>query len=198
MKKKVFTSLMIMTMLTTQIAPVYADYSTAGDTGSQDVTSSFDVSADDFGGVIVSIPNDIPLSYSKDTGTYSGQDSVKVSGYLDSDLRIKVAVPSTIDFSNADSKLTGDVSFGTDGVGYWSSDECKSGVVQKELAITVSDLSDIHTGHYAGAMTVNISVESAADSTYSLDNLEITDGSAVSGSSISLDSLVDSKSERKM
>lgn len=85
---------------------------------------------------------------------------VKVSGYLDSDLRIKITAPDTIKFTNDDSKLTGTVSFGEDGnVEYWTSEECLSGVVQKELGVTVSDLSDIHTGHYSGAITVGVEIE---------------------------------------
>lgn len=160
MRRKYLATLAIVTALITSVVPVYADYSKAGDTGSQEISSSFDVSADDFGGLIVSIPNDIPLSYDKESNAYSGQDYVKVSGYLDSDLRIKITAPDTIEFTNDDSKLTGTVSFGEDGnVEYWTSDECMSGVVQKELGVTVSDLSDIHTGHYSGAITVDVEIE---------------------------------------
>ena len=117
MRRKYLATLAVVTALITSVVPVYADYSKAGDTGSQEISSSFDVSADDFGGLIVSIPNDIPLSYDK-------------------------------------------VSFGEDGnVEYWTSEECLSGVVQKELGVTVSDLSDIHTGHYSGAITVGVEIE---------------------------------------
>lgn len=106
MRRKYLATLAVVTALITSVVPVYADYSKAGDTGSQEISSSFDVSADDFGGLIVSIPNDIPLSYDKESNAYSGQDYVKVSGYLDSDLRIKITAPDTIKFTNDDSKLS--------------------------------------------------------------------------------------------
>ena len=67
MRRKYLATLAVVTALITSVVPVYADYSKAGDTGSQEISSSFDVSADDFGGLIVSIPNDIPLSYDKES-----------------------------------------------------------------------------------------------------------------------------------
>ena len=42
-----------------------------------EISSSFDVSADDFRGLIVSIPNDIPLPYDKESNAYSGQDKME-------------------------------------------------------------------------------------------------------------------------
>lgn len=71
MRRKYLATLAVVTALITSVVPVYADYSKAGDTGSQEISSSFDVSADDFGGLIVSIPNDIPLSYDKESNAYS-------------------------------------------------------------------------------------------------------------------------------
>ena len=161
--RKFIASLMLASMLASSAMPVYADYSKSGDTGTQEVQSSFDVTANDLGGLLVSIPAEIPLTYNKGSSNYSGKDSIKVAGYLDNDLRVKITTPDTVEYINSSNTLTGSVSFGEENVGYWTSEECKSGVVQKELGITVSDLDTIHTGEYSGTLSVNISVESATD-----------------------------------
>lgn len=179
MKNKVIITAVIAALITSQTATVFgASLSNVGDTQSRETLASFDATASDLGGVIVSVPEKITLT--KDSNdTFKDSDYVTAYGQIGADVRLRVTASESIEYTNKDvedaTKVTGIVDFGTK---YWSSDELFQGykdhdnAVKNAVTISIADMSSMQPGEYDGSVPFEIELEKIDDSsvTETLDN----------------------------
>lgn len=172
MKKKQFlASMMAVMMLASSAIPVYADgLAEEGDTGSAQTNVSFTTTSSQLGGVVVSVPETLVLSYDDSTQKFSSSDSVYAYGQLGSKLQLEISSPATVKYSNQDvagaSQLTGTVEFVDDTyTGYWSSEQLYAGVAddhsaskKETLKCTVNETNGIQVGTYKGEVNFTIKV----------------------------------------
>lgn len=172
MKKKQFlASMMAVMMLASSAVPVYADgLAEEGDTGSAQTNVSFTTTSSQLGGVVVSIPETLVLSYDDSTQKFSSSDSVYAYGQLGSKLQLEISSPATVKYSNQDvagaSQLTGTVEFVDDTyTGYWSSEQLYAGVAddhsaskKETLKCVVNETNGIQVGTYKGEVNFTIKV----------------------------------------
>lgn len=167
MKNKVITTAIIAALITSQTATVFgASLSNVGDTQSRETLASFDATASDLGGVIVSVPEKMALT--KDSNdTFKDSDYVTAYGQIGADVRLRVTASESIEYTNKDvedaAKVTGTVDFGTK---YWSSDELFQGykdhdnAVKNAVTISIADMSSMQPGEYDGSVPFEIQLES--------------------------------------
>ena len=169
MKKKIISSLLsAITVFTMFISPmsVKADgLQNVGDTANSTSTATFSVSADDIGGVTVSVPESITLTYDSTDKKYanSTSDKVYVYGNLATGRHITVATPTSTSFSHKTDDtapdMTGAVTFGTDGTATWTNAQILAGRtieanrVGNSIGVQVTDLTNIRLGAYESTMT---------------------------------------------
>lgn len=172
MKKKQFlASMMAVMMLASSAMPVYADgLAEEGDTGSAQTNVSFTTTSSQLGGVVVSVPETLVLSYDDSTQKFSSSDSVYAYGQLGSKLQLEISSPATVKYSNQDvagaSQLTGTVEFVDDTyTGYWSSEQLYAGVAddhsaskKETLKCVVNETNGIQVGTYKGEVNFTIKV----------------------------------------
>lgn len=172
MKKKQFlASMMAVMMLASSAVPVYADgLAEEGDTGSAQTNVSFTTTSSQLGGVVVSVPETLVLSYDDSTQKFSSSDSVYAYGQLGSKLQLEISSPATVKYSNQDvagaSHLTGTVEFVDDTyTGYWSSEQLYAGVAddhsaskKETLKCVVNETNGIQVGTYKGEVNFTIKV----------------------------------------
>lgn len=172
MKKKQFlASMMTVMMLASSAIPVYADgLAEEGDTGSAQTNVSFTTTSSQLGGVVVSVPETLVLSYDDSTQKFSSSDSVYAYGQLGSKLQLEISSPATVKYTNQDvagaSQLTGTVEFVDDTyTGYWSSEQLYAGVAddhsaskKETLKCTVNETNGIQVGTYKGEVNFTIKV----------------------------------------
>lgn len=172
MKKKQFlASMMAVMMLASSAVPVYADgLAEEGDTGSAQTNVSFTTTSSQLGGVVVSVPETLVLSYDDSTQKFSSSDSVYAYGQLGSKLQLEISSPATVKYSNQDvagaSQLTGTVEFVDDTyTGYWSSEQLYAGVAddhsaskKETLKCVVNETNGIQVGTYKGEVNFTIKV----------------------------------------
>lgn len=172
MKKKQFlASMMAIMTLASSAMPVYAANLTAeGDTGSAQTSVSFTTTSSQLGGVVVSVPETLVLSYDDSTQKFSSSASVYAYGQLGSKLQLEISSPATVKYSNQDvagaSQLTGTVEFVDDTyTGYWSSEQLYAGVAddhsaskKETLKCTVNETNGIQVGTYKGEVNFTIKV----------------------------------------
>lgn len=168
MKRKIVATMLIASMLIgSTITTNAAALSEIGDTATQTTPSDMTVTADDLGGLIVSIPESMTLAYDKVNSKFSGADNVYAYGYInDSNARLKIVADNSATFKNKDMEtatdLTGAVTFGTDNAETWSVAELQQGAEnakKAEVACNVTDLSDLRVGHYEGNINYTVSLE---------------------------------------
>ena len=171
MKKKQFlASMMAVMMLAGLVTPVYADgLSQEGDTSSAQTNVTFTTTSAQLGGVIVSVPATLNLSYDSDAQKFSSSDTVYAYGQLGSKLQLEISSPATVKYTNQDipdaAQLTGAVEFvDSTYTGYWTSEELYSGVAdhnqskKETLKCTVNETNGIQVGTYKGAVNFTIKV----------------------------------------
>lgn len=172
MKKKQFlASMMAVMMLASSAIPVYADgLAEEGDTGSAQTNVSFTTTSSQLGGVVVSVPETLVLSYDDSTQKFSSSASVYAYGQLGNKLQLEISSPATVKYSNQDvagaSQLTGTVEFVDDTyTGYWSSEQLYAGVAddhsaskKETLKCTVNETNGIQVGTYKGEVNFTIKV----------------------------------------
>ena len=133
-KKQLLASMMAVMMLAGSTIPAYAEgLSEEGDTSSAQTNVTFTTTSSQLGGVIVSVPATLNLSYDSATQKFSSSDTVYAYGQLGSKLQLEISSPATVKYTNQDvagaSQLTGSVEFVDDTyTGYWSSEELYAGV----------------------------------------------------------------------
>lgn len=168
MKKKIVATMLIASMLIgSTISINAASLSEVGDTATQTTPSDMTVTADDLGGLIVSIPESMTLAYDNVNSKFSGADNVYAYGYInDSNARLKIVADNSATFKNKDMEtatdLTGAVTFGTDNAETWSVAELQQGAEnakRAEVACNVTDLSNLRVGHYEGNINYTVSLE---------------------------------------
>lgn len=134
----------------------------------------------DMNNLTVSVPANLPLSYSG--GIFSGVGDVTVSGMntSSSDYAVEVSIDSVdIDYINESDNsaiANGVVSFGTNGVELWSEDEISSSI-SKQISVEVADFPEVE-GIYSSVINYSIEVsETLKDDTYftkTVDNSTMT------------------------
>lgn len=134
----------------------------------------------DMNNLTVSVPANLPLSYSG--GIFSGAGDVTVSGMntSSSDYAVEVSIDSVdIDYINESDNsaiANGVVSFGTNGVESWSEDEISSSI-SKQISVEVTDFPEVE-GIYSSVINYSIEVsETLKDDTYftkTVDNSTMT------------------------
>lgn len=166
MKNKVIITAVIAALITSQTATVFgASLSNVGDTQSRETLASFDATASDLGGVVVSVPEKMTLA--KDSNdTFQASDYVTAYGQIGADVRLRVTASESILYTNKDvedaTKVTGIVDFGTK---YWSSDELFQGykdhdnAVKNAVTISIADMSSMQPGEYDGSVPFEIELE---------------------------------------
>lgn len=170
-KETVLASMMAVMMLASSAMPVYADgLAEEGDTGSAQTNVSFTTTSSQLGGVVVSVPETLVLSYDDSTQKFSSSDSVYAYGQLGSKLQLEISSPATVKYSNQDvagaSQLTGTVEFVDDTyTGYWSSEQLYAGVAddhsaskKETLKCVVNETNGIQVGTYKGEVNFTIKV----------------------------------------
>lgn len=174
MKKKIVATMLIASMLIgNTISTNAASLSEVGDTATQTTPSDMTVTADDLGGLIVSIPESMTLAYDNVNSKFSGADNVYAYGYInDSNARLKIVADNSATFKNKDMEtatdLTGAVTFGTDNAETWSVAELQQGAEnakRAEVACNVTDLSNLRVGHYEGNINYTVSLEGTPNET---------------------------------
>lgn len=181
MKKKIVATMLIASMLIgSTISTNAASLSEVGDTATQTTPSDMTVTADDLGGLIVSIPESMTLAYDNVNSKFSGADNVYAYGYInDSNARLKIVADNSATFKNKDMEtatdLTGAVTFGTDNAETWSVAELQQGAEnakRAEVACNVTDLSNLRVGHYEGNINYTVSLEETPKETLPCATLE--------------------------
>lgn len=181
MKKKIVATMLIASMLIgSTISTNAASLSEVGDTATQTTPSDMTVTADDLGGLIVSIPESMTLAYDNVNSKFSGADNVYAYGYInDSNARLKIVADNSATFKNKDMEtatdLTGAVTFGTDNAETWSVAELQQGAEnakRAEVACNVTDLSNLRVGHYEGNINYTVSLEETPNETLPCATLE--------------------------
>lgn len=181
MKKKIVATMLIASMLIgSTISTNAASLSEVGDTATQTTPSDMTVTADDLGGLIVSIPESMTLAYDNVNSKFSGADNVYAYGYInDSNARLKIVADNSATFKNKDMEtatdLTGAVTFGTDNAETWSVAELQQGAEnakRAEVACEVTDLSNLRVGHYEGNINYTVSLEETPKETLPCATLE--------------------------
>lgn len=169
-KKQLLASMMAVMMLAGSVTPVYADgLSQEGDTSSAQTNVTFTTTSAQLGGVIVSVPATLNLSYDSDTQKFSSSDTVYAYGQLGSKLQLEISSPATVKYTNQDipdaAQLTGTVEFvDSTYTGYWSSEALYAGVAdhnqskKETLKCTVNETNGIQVGTYKGAVNFTIKV----------------------------------------
>lgn len=169
-KKQLLASMMAVMMLAGSTIPAYAEgLSEEGDTSSAQTNVTFTTTSSQLGGVIVSVPATLNLSYDSATQKFSSSDTVYAYGQLGSKLQLEISSPATVKYTNQDvagaSQLTGTVEFVDDTyTGYWSSEELYAGVADHEqskkepLTCEVKETNGIQVGTYKGAVNFTIKV----------------------------------------
>lgn len=162
--------MMAVMMLAGSTIPAYAEgLSEEGDTSSAQTNVTFTTTSSQLGGVIVSVPATLNLSYDSATQKFSSSDTVYAYGQLGSKLQLEISSPATVKYTNQDvagaSQLTGTVEFVDDTyTGYWSSEELYAGVADHEqskkepLTCEVKETNGIQVGTYKGAVNFTIKV----------------------------------------
>lgn len=181
MKKKIVATMLIASMLIgSTISTNAASLSEVGDTATQTTPSDMTVTADDLGGLIVSIPESMTLAYDNVNSKFSGADNVYAYGYInDSNARLKIVADNSATFKNKDMEtatdLTGAVTFGTDNAETWSVAELQQGAEnakRAEVACNVTDLSNLRVGHYEGNINYTVSLEETPKETLPCATIE--------------------------
>lgn len=181
MKKKIVATMLIASMLIgSTISTNAASLSEVGDTATQTTPSDMTVTADDLGGLIVSIPESMTLAYDNVNSKFSGADNVYAYGYInDSNARLKIVADNSATFKNKDMEtatdLTGAVTFGTDNAETWSVAELQQGAEnakRAEVACDVTDLSNLRVGHYEGNINYTVSLEETPKETLPCATIE--------------------------
>lgn len=169
-KKQLLASMMAVMMLAGSTIPAYAEgLSEEGDTSSAQTNVTFTTTSSQLGGVIVSVPATLNLSYDSATQKFSSSDTVYAYGQLGSKLQLEISSPATVKYTNQDvagaSQLTGSVEFVDDTyTGYWSSEELYAGVADHEqskkepLTCEVKETNGIQVGTYKGEVNFTIKV----------------------------------------
>lgn len=132
-----------------------------GQTGSGSANTDFSVTADMLGGgLVVTIPDSVTLSYDQENDEFVKETTVNAKGYVEVDKKLSVSVPTDItytlqgfDMFTADGTVTFGTTDGDNQVSEWSQVELKTKAadelvgVNKALTVTVDgdEIQDIGT-----------------------------------------------------
>lgn len=166
MRKKVFILALIVTQLLSFPITVHAEEQTVEvATGSalQITTTSFEADEDVIGGgVVVSVPTNITLTYDKELEAYIGTGSVYAKGRISDTQYVEVSIDPTIIYQNLDVEgvfVEGSVDFGTEGVEVWTAEEVKASLDnldKRPVTITVPKTVLDTVGSYESELIFNI------------------------------------------
>lgn len=170
MKRLVAVLLTGIMIVSNGVVAFASDVSVSGDTATGSTPTSFEVDTSILGGdLVVSIPAEMILNYDSASGKFTNTDVVTAKGRITASKRLKVQVPSEIEYENADDatiKVNGSVDFGTTSmnnmeIGYWTAAELLSGLttpVEKDIVVDVNKADISYIGTYSTNITYNISV----------------------------------------
>ena len=168
-KNKVLASVMASVLLMGNTVPALAaDISVTGDTTGQTPTE-FAVDEEALGGgLIVTIPASLELVRDTGTGDYGVEDVVSAQGNMNPSKKLQVSTDLTVEYTNADDNnitLTGDVTFGTNGVEEWTAAQTKASLEtldSRAINVAVSGSDVEYMGTYQTVVEFDINLVSAA------------------------------------
>lgn len=153
------------TMMLGAVPVSAAQINVTGDTATGNTPTQFEVTEDMLGGgLVVSVPDELVLQYSKDNQNFSASDNVNAKGNINPSKKLNITTPATVTYLHNDDATVdavGNIDFGTENTETWSANElrvAKDKGVDKAIKSTVPMSEVEYVGTYSGTINYNINV----------------------------------------
>lgn len=165
MKKSVTALAMSVMLLASSMNVFAADVSVSGDSANGQTPTSFTVTTDMLGGdLVVTIPDNMTLTYDSTNKKFEDSDTVSAKGNINPSKKLTISAPTSVTYVHEDESSVnakGSVSFGTSGTETWSAAQLKTSLTtldSRDIKSTVPLTEVDYIGTYSTNITYSISV----------------------------------------
>lgn len=165
MRKSLAALVAVMMLITSSVNVFASDIDVSGDSASGQTATSFTVTTDMLGGdLVVTIPDNMTLTYDSINKKFENADKVTAKGNINPSKKLSIKAPTSVTYLHEDDNsvdAVGTVTFGTSGTETWSAAELKTSLTtadSRDIKSTVPMSEVEYIGTYSTNITYNIAV----------------------------------------